>query len=118
MSFRQTLHRHLQAIQDRDLEALADTVAEGSLVLIMADGKLARSRAEFLEAHRAWFAMPGWTLEASEVQAFEGADLGIVLLRLDYREPPATHSCSYLTLVFQNQNGRWLMVQDQNTPIR
>jgi ketosteroid isomerase-like protein len=50
MTFRETLRKHLQAIQDRDLKALADTVAEDSLVLIMADGKLARSTAEFLEA--------------------------------------------------------------------
>ena len=118
MTFRETLQKHLRAIQDRDLAALADTVAEDSLVLIMADGKLARSRAEFLEAHRAWFAMAQWTLQASEVAAFESPDLGVVLLQLDYREPPTTHSRSYLTLVFQNRQGRWLMVQDQNTPIK
>jgi len=118
MTFRETLRRHLQAIQERDLEALADTVAEEGLVLIMADGRLVRSRAEFLEAHRGWFAMQGWTLQASEVEVFEGADLGVALLRLDYREPPATHSRSYLTLVFRRQDGRWVMVQDQNTPIQ
>jgi uncharacterized protein (TIGR02246 family) len=118
MTFRETLRKHLQAIQDRDLKALADTVAEDSLVLIMADGKLARSTAEFLEAHRGWFAMHGWTLQASQVEVFESADLGIAVLRLDYREPPATHSRSYLTLAFQKQNGRWVMVQDQNTPIK
>ena len=118
MTLRETLRRHLQAIQERDLEALADTVAGDSLVLIMADGKLARSAAEFLEAHRGWFAMQDWTLQASEVEVFESADLGVAVLRLDYREPPATHSRSYLTLVFQNRNGRWVMVQDQNTPIK
>jgi uncharacterized protein (TIGR02246 family) len=118
MNFRETLRKHLQAIQDRDLEALADTVAQDSLVLIMADGKLARSTREFLEAHRGWFAMPGWSLDAREVAFFENQDLGIAVLELDYREPPATHSRSYLTLVFQNQKGRWLMVQDQNTPIK
>lgn len=89
MTFRETLRRHLQAIQERDLEA-----------------------------HRGWFAVQGWTLQASEVEVFESADLGVAVLRLDYREPPATHSRSYLSLVFQNRNGRWVMVQDQNTPIR
>ena len=118
MGFRDTLERHLRAIRDRDLAALADTVAEPALVLIMADGKLVRSTREFLEAHRGWFAMPGWTLDAREVEVFETPQLAVAVLELDYREPPATRSRSYLTLVFQNQDGRWRMVQDQNTPIK
>jgi uncharacterized protein (TIGR02246 family) len=118
MSFRETLARHLRAIRERDLEALAATLAPESLVLIMADGKLVRSTREFLEAHRAWFAMPDWTLDAEEVASFEGADLAVAVLRLDYREPPNVHSRSYLTLVFERRDGTWLMVQDQNTPIK
>ena len=118
MTFRETLRRHLQAIRQRDLDALADTVAAERLVLIMADGKLARSSAEFLEAHRGWFATKEWTLDCREVQALEGADLAVAVLELDYREPPATRSRSYLTLVFQKQGERWLMVLDQNTPIK
>lgn len=118
MSFRQTLARHLEAIQERNLAKLADTVAAGELILIMADGKLVRSTREFLQAHRGWFALPGWSLETHEVALFEGPELGVAVLELDYREPPATHSRSYLTLVFQNRKGRWLMVQDQNTPIK
>jgi len=38
MNFRETLGRHLLAIETRDLETLAATVAD-PLVLIMADGK-------------------------------------------------------------------------------
>ena len=51
MNFRETLGRHLLAIEQRDLEALAATLAD-PLILIMADGKLKRSKAEFVEAHR------------------------------------------------------------------
>ena len=118
MTFREALRRHLQAIQDRDLQGLADTVAADGLVLIMADGRLVRSTAEFLDAHRGWFAMRNWTLQAREVRTFESPDLAVAVLELDYREPPATHSRSYLTLVFENRGGRWLMVEDQNTPIK
>jgi uncharacterized protein (TIGR02246 family) len=118
MSFRDTLRRHLRAIQERDLEALAATVAPDRLLLIMADGKLVRSTEEFLEAHRGWFAMTNWTLGVEEVASFEGADLAVALLRLDYREPPQMRSESYLTLVFKRREGTWLMVQDQNTPIK
>ena len=118
MNFRHTLERHLQAIQARDLSALADTVAADALVLIMADGKLARSSAEFLEAHRGWFAMKNWTLHTEEVHVLERGDLAVAVLRLDYREPPSVRSESFLTLVFERRGGRWLMVLDQNTPIK
>jgi uncharacterized protein (TIGR02246 family) len=118
MNFRETLAKHLRAIQERDLEALAETLAPERLVLIMADGKLVRSTAEFLEAHRGWFAMANWTLGTEEVEIFQGADLAVAVLRLDYREPSEVRSESYLTLVFQRRDGKWLMVQDQNTPIK
>ena len=118
MSFREALARHLRAIQERDLAALAATVAPERLVLIMADGKLVRTTREFMEAHRGWFAMPGWTLGAQEVASFESEDLAVAVLRLDYREPPNGRSESYLTLVFERRDGTWLMVEDQNTPIR
>jgi uncharacterized protein (TIGR02246 family) len=118
MNFRQTLEMHLRAIQERNLEALAQTVAPERLVLIMADGKLVRGTQAFLEAHRGWFAMPNWSLHTQQVEIFEGGELGVAVLRLDYREPPDVRSESYLTLVFQRRDGKWLMVQDQNTPIK
>ena len=118
MTFRVTLERHLRAIQERDLAALADTVAADSLVLVMADGKLALRTEEFLDAHRGWFAMHNWTLDTAPVRIFESADLAVAVLRLDYREPPSVRSESYLTLVFERRDDKWLMVLDQNTPIK
>jgi uncharacterized protein (TIGR02246 family) len=117
-TFRDTLERHLRAIRERDLAALADTVAPDALVLITAEGKLAQRTEEFLELHRGWFGAGHWTLEAKPVETFESPDLGVAVLELDYREPPSVRSRSFLTLVFQRRDGRWLMVQDQNTPIR
>ncbi|MFN2645029.1 MAG: DUF4440 domain-containing protein [Burkholderiales bacterium] len=116
MSFRETLGRHLLAIESRDLEALAATIAD-PLVLIMADGTLKRTKAEFVEAHRGWFAMKNWTLSAKPLEIYENGGLGVAVLHLDYRED-AKRSESYLTLVFEKRGGEWLMVQDQNTTIR
>jgi uncharacterized protein (TIGR02246 family) len=120
--FREALGRHLLAIEDRDLEALADTVAPDGVLLVMADGKLVRSTAEFLEAHRGWFAMKHWRLEVKPVQIYESGDLGVALLHLEYRDAPPgkppVRQESMLTLVFQNRGGRWVMFQDQNTPLK
>ncbi len=121
-TFREALGRHLLAIEEKDLDALAETVAPDGVLLVMADGRLVRSTAEFLEAHRGWFAIKHWRLEVKPVQLYESDGIGVALLHLDYRETPPgqppVRQESLLTLVFRNLGGRWLMFQDQNTPIR
>ncbi len=121
-AFREALGRHLLAIEERDLDKLADTVAPDAVLLVMSDGKLMRTAREFLDAHRAWFAMKNWRLEVKPVHLVETAELGVALLRLEYREhppgQPPTRQESLLTLVFHNRGGKWLMVLDQNTPVR
>ena len=120
MNFRETLGRHLLAIEKRDLDTLAATVAD-PLVLVMADGKLKRSKSEFVDAHRGWFAVQNWTLQVKPIEIYETSHadggIGVAVLHLDYREGEKRAE-SYLTLVFENRGGDWLMVQDQNTPIK
>ncbi len=120
--FREALGRHLLAIEDRDLDALADTVADDEILLVMSDGRLARGKKEFLEAHRGWFAMKNWRLEVKPVHIFDTAQLGVALFQLEYRETPPgkppTRQESMLTLVFQPRKGKWVMVLDQNTPVQ
>lgn len=123
MTFREGLDRHLDAIRRRDLDALAATLPDDDrILLVTADGTLVRSADQFLGMHRDWFASPTWTLDAEPVTTFESADLGVAVLKLDYRdsEPPGAplHQQSYLTLVFRRDGDAWAMVQDQNTPIR
>ena len=117
LSFRDTLAQHLQAIRDRDLDALAATVAPDDLVLVTAEGRLKRSAREFLDAHRDWFAMKGWTLEASVETIQETPAMGVAVLRLLYSEPGVSQA-SLLTLIFEKRGDRWLLVLDQNTPTR
>src|SRR5205814_772248 len=95
------------------LLGLANTVIRPLLILLTPDGKLKRSKAEFVEAHRGWLAMKNWTLQAKPVEIYEGASLGVAVLHLDYCEDQK-RSESYLTLVFERRGEQWLMVQDQN----
>lgn len=121
-SFREALGKHLLAIEERDLRALADSVAADEVFFVTTDGKLARSTKEFLEAHRGWFEMKNWRLEVKPVHMYETPQLGVALLHLEYRETPPgkppTRQESMQTLVFQPRNGKWVMVLDQNTQVR
>jgi ketosteroid isomerase-like protein len=122
MTFRETLDKHLRAIQQHDLQALRETLPAEELVLIMSNGRLVRSVTEFLDLHRGWFQQTTWTLDAEPVSVREGPELAVAVLRLDYRDQTPdgrrVHETSYLTLVFALENGKWVMVQDQNTPIK
>jgi uncharacterized protein (TIGR02246 family) len=124
MTFREALDAHLDAIARRDPDALMATLPPPDLpiVLIASDGSLVRSVEQFERMHRDWFASGSWTLSTEVVEVVESADLGVAVLRLDYRDAPAdgppVRQASYLTLVFARRDDRWAMIQDQNTPIR
>ena len=111
MNFRETLGRHLLAMETKDLDTLAASVAD-SLILITSDGTLKRSKKEFVQTHGEWFGLQGWTVTAKALEIYESASLGIAVLQLKYREGE-----SWLTLVFEQRGGEWLMVQHQNTPV-
>ena len=113
MNFRETLGRHLLAIETRDLDTLMDTVGD-TPILIMGDGKLKRTKGDYVEAHRAWSASGSWKLTAKPVEIYENASLGVAVLHVDYREGTKS-SESYLTLVFEQRDGEWRVAQSQST---
>ncbi len=122
MTFQETLAKHLSAIQERNLGALVETLPSSNITLITSDGRLVTSVDEFVEMHRGWFAMTSWQLAARVLRLLETADFGLAVVHLDYQEDKPDgqriHETSVLTLGFARLQGSWLMVHDQNTPIR
>jgi SnoaL-like protein len=122
MTFRQTLDKHLQAIRGRDLRSFIETLPKDQLLQIMANGSIIRNVNEFVEGHRAWFEMPSWEIEFEPIDVYETADMGVAVLKLDYSDLKPSHDrfheFSILTLIFARRDGRWVMVCDQNTPIK
>lgn len=122
MTFRDALDKHLQAIHQRNLPALIDTLPFDRITLVMADGRLVQTVQEFIQLHHAWFKQPTWTLATRIVNLEEGDDLGVATIHLEYCDVRSDGSplceSSYLTLVFARQRQRWVMILDQNTPIK
>jgi len=121
-SFGRTLERHLQAIQDRDLEAMMATVSEQpGPTLIFPNGQLLTGKQAFREFHTTWFADTQWRMDITEVRRVVSANMATVLLRYTYRDVPEVGQgnprSSFLVLVFQQINDQWLLVHDQNTRI-
>jgi uncharacterized protein (TIGR02246 family) len=122
-TFGETLQRHFDAIRARDLEALASTVAPDQVHLVTANGEVSTSAQHFLDLHRDWFASPTWQLTPQIVATREGGDLATCLVELEYTDEASDgagriRERSILSLVFELRDGRWLMIQDQNTPVR
>jgi ketosteroid isomerase-like protein len=122
MTFRETLDKHLNAIRGRDLRSLVETLSEETLTLVMSDGRLVRSVREFVELHRGWFEQTTWVLDTEIVALMETPRMGFATIRLDYRDEPEggdrIRQASLLTLIFALEGDKWVMVLDQNTPIK
>ncbi len=121
IAFLDALQEHIDAIRHRDIRRFAATVASDELILVTADGEVIADGERFLDLHREWFASPGWALDAHLLSAREFGAVAMCVLRLEYRPTgdaaePAEESI--LSLVFAARDGRWLLVHDQNTPIR
>lgn len=122
MSFPDALAEHLAAIRDRDVARLAATVSTRTVALVTSAGDVSTDPARFLALHRDWFASDTWSLDTETLWTHVGADVGACVLQLDYRDRRTDgtpiRERSILTLVFGMEDGRWVLVQDQNTPCR
>lgn len=115
------LATHLAAIRDRDIDAFAATVADDPVVLVTASGEVTTDREHLLDQHRAWFSSGDWSIETRTLHCRDHGGLGSCVLELRYRALPmdggeSVDQLSILTLLFEQRDGRWLLVQDQNTP--
>lgn len=75
-----------------------------------------RSRQEYIDFHRDWFADDGWTMELEPVSTTIRNGLGVALLRYTYTDdqPPRD---ALLALTFAVEQDGWRLVFDQNTRI-
>ena len=122
-ALRQTLDRHLAAINARDLDALLSTVTGGeALTTILPDGSVLATREEYRRLHVDWFEDPDWRMvfEVQDVRVL--GDTGIARVRYDAQARDASGAYAsrrkaILTLLFAREPGGWRLVHDQNTVI-
>ena len=118
--FRATLQTHLDAITNRDLEALEPTVAD-SMVLIFPSGSIRRGKEAFMDFHQGWFADPNWRQPYTVTDVtIEGCNTAWALV--DYRYQTldddgnvVSESHNMFSLTWTFKKGRWQAIADQNT---
>lgn len=118
-NFDQALQQHFAAIAARDLEAFKSHLTESeTLHTIVQTGHAFTTVAETVELHRQWFLDPNWSWQATVVHKVVGTDVAMALINYHYRpHAEAEGFKSWLTYVFQLQQGQWRIVHDQNTAV-
>jgi ketosteroid isomerase-like protein len=117
--FDAAVQAHLDAITQRDIAAFARHMTRGEkLFTIVQNGHAFTTPEEIIAVHEAWFKDPHWIWEGTVVHTVVGADVAMALIKYDYRARPEHNPVSsWLTYVFQLQDGAWRIVHDQNTSL-
>lgn len=121
-AFEATLRDHLAAIETKDFDRLIATITQGeTLTLIFPDGDRWDTRKQYVDFHRDWFRDARWTMKTHVERTIERGDLALAFVRYQFDttrdDGTASHSDTWLTLVFAKENGQWRLVFDQNTKI-
>lgn len=117
--FDAALQKHFAAISNRDIEAFKSHLTKDeTLYTIVQNGYAFTTRSETIAIHEQWFQDHDWIWEASIVHKVVGEDIAMALIKYQYRakaddKPVAT----WLTYVFQLQDGQWRIIHDQNTSL-
>lgn len=117
--FDTALQKHFAAISNRDIEAFKSHLTKGdTLYTIVQNGHAFTTPAETIDLHRQWFKDPNWIWEGSVVHKVVGEDVAMALIKYQYRPKlEDTPIVTWLTYVFQLQEGQWRIVHDQNTAL-
>lgn len=117
--FDTALQQHFDAISNRDIEAFKSHLTnDDKLYTIVQTGHAFTTAAETISIHEDWFKDPDWIWEGSVVHKVVGEDVAMALVKYEYRtKADAPPISSWLTYVFQLQDGQWKIVHDQNTAL-
>jgi hypothetical protein len=117
--FDTALQQHFSAISSRDIEAFKSHLTRGdTLYTIVQNGHAFTTPSESIQIHEQWFKDPNWIWEGTVVHKVVGEDMAMVLVQYQYRAKADDAPFStWLTYVFQLQEGRWRIVHDQNTAL-
>jgi ketosteroid isomerase-like protein len=117
--FETALQRHFAAISNRDIEAFKSHLTRGdTLYTIVQNGHAFTTPAETIQIHEQWFKDLNWIWEGKVVHKVIGANMAMALVKYQYRaKAEDAPFVTWLTYVFQLQEGQWRIVHDQNTAL-
>jgi ketosteroid isomerase-like protein len=119
----QVMEQHLQAVSQKNLQSLADTLdPDGRMQLILPQSEIREGTEAFLAFHRDWFANGDWTFETRILNHELGRDLAMVVVEIIYREPERDGKPYVNRMIVSydliRKNGRWYVIKDHASSVR
>lgn len=117
--FDTALQNHFAAIANRDIEVFKSHLGKDEMLYtIVQNGHAFTTRSENIALHEQWFKDPSWIWEGSVVHKVVGEDMAMALVKYQYRPKPKSNPVdTWLTYVFQLQDGHWRIIHDHNTAL-
>ena len=116
------MQRHLDAVSNRDLETLENTLSpQGNMQLILPGMEMMNSAEEFMAYHREWFQDTTWTFDTNILNTEIGDRLGMAITEIVYREPDRNGKPYFnrmiVSYVLEKNNGQWYVIKDHASSV-
>lgn len=120
--FVSVMQKHLDAVTNRDLVALKETMAPNAqMQLILPKTEIIDGVAGFMEYHKEWFADPDWTFETKILNTEIGQDVGMAITEIVYREPNRKPDPYFNRMIvsydLKKIDGKWYIIKDHASSI-
>lgn len=89
-----------------------------TMYTIVQNGHAFTTPEEIIAIHEEWFKDSNWIWEGEVVHKIVGTDMGMALVKYNYRAKVEDTSLStWLVYVLRIEDGEWRIVHDQNTSL-
>jgi len=114
------MNAHLDAVTNKDLVALENTLSpNGNMQLILTGSEIIEKVSGFVDYHREWFKMGGWTMESKILNHEVGHEMGMVVVESLYKEKERNGVPYFnrltVSYVLKKINGKWYIIKDHAT---
>lgn len=117
--FNEAVQELIDSIANRDFEQYkARITKDDTMYTIVQSGHAFTTSQELIVMHESWFKDPNWIWEGSVVKTVVGEDMGLALIKYDYRARKEDKPFStWLTYVFRLEDNEWRLIHDHNTAL-
>jgi len=116
------LRKHLDAVINKDLESLKQTLSPtGKMQLILPGQEMTSTTQAFLDFHEEWFKDTTWSLESKIIDMTIGNDLAVAVTEQLYTEPERNgkpyFNKMHVSYGLQLINNQWYVIKDHCSSI-
>ena len=121
-AFVKAMRTHLDAVSNRDLKTLRNTLSpDGRMQLILPGTEIIDGVEGFMDYHVDWFKDTSWTFETNVLRTNIGDRLGLAITEVVYREPERNGVPYFNRMIvsydLEKTDGHWYVIKDHASSV-